>query len=232
MKGDHLVARGVCDDKGELMARLGVVKYFNEHGGLPVNLKFFVEGEEETGSQHVEKYVDAHQDQLKADACIWEGGGKNSADHFEVVAGVRGIVSFDVHVKTADADVHSSLASYVPNAAWRLVEGLTSLRNPKIGRITVHGFYDDITPLSSAEEEAVQKMDFAEAEVKKTYGLKQPLVTSHPREEVVNGTTLTINGLSAGSPGMKEPGQKPSYQRKPLQSWTVAWHQIKILKIL
>lgn len=121
VKGDHLVARGVCDDKGELMARLGVVKYFNEHGGLPMNLKFFVEGEEETGSQHVEKYVDAHQDQLKADACIWEGGGKNSADHFEVVAGVRGIVSFDVHVKTADADVHSSLASYVPNAAWRLV---------------------------------------------------------------------------------------------------------------
>ena len=45
VKGDHLVARDVCDDKGELMARLGVVKYFNEHGGLPMNLKFFVEGE-------------------------------------------------------------------------------------------------------------------------------------------------------------------------------------------
>lgn len=87
-----MVARGVCDDKGELMARLGVVKYFNEHGGLPVNLKFFVEGEEETGSRHVPLYVNAHQDELKADACIWEGGGKNSVDHFEVVAGVRGIV--------------------------------------------------------------------------------------------------------------------------------------------
>ena len=74
------------------MARLGVVKYFNEHGGLPVNLKFFVEGEEETGSRHVPLYVNAHQDELKADACIWEGGGKNSVDHFEVVAGVRGIV--------------------------------------------------------------------------------------------------------------------------------------------
>lgn len=201
VKGEHLIARGVCDDKGELMARLGVVKYFLEHGGLPVNLKFFVEGEEETGSQHVERYVAAHQDQLQADACIWEGGGKNSANHFEVVAGVRGIVSFDVTVKTAGADVHSSLASYVPNAAWRLMEGFASLRDAKTGRITIDGFYDEIMPLTAEEKDAVKNMDFAEDTVKETYCLKQPLVTDHPREELVNGTTLTINGLSAGYEG-------------------------------
>lgn len=200
-KNGKLVARGVCDDKGELMARLGVVKYFNEHGGLPVNLKFFVEGEEETGSRHVGLYVNAHQEELQADACIWEGGGKNSADHFEVVAGVRGIVSFDVHVKTADADIHSSLASYVPNAAWRLMDGLESLRDPHTGRITVKGFYDDIESLTPNEKAAVDEMDFDEESVKETYGLKQPLVTDHPREELVNGTTLTVNGLSSGYEG-------------------------------
>ncbi|WP_295730620.1 M20/M25/M40 family metallo-hydrolase [uncultured Limosilactobacillus sp.] len=201
VNGNHLVARGVCDDKGELMARLGVVKYFQEHDGLPVNLKFFVEGEEETGSQHVEQYVKAHKNQLNADACIWEGGGKNSADHFEVIAGVRGIVSFDIKVKTADADIHSSLANYVPNAAWRLVEGLGSLRDPKNGRITVGGFYDDISPLTTGEKAAVKQMDFAQSTVKEAYGLKQPLITNHPREEIVNGTTLTINGLSSGYEG-------------------------------
>ena len=200
-KNGKLVARGVCDDKGELMARLGVVKYFNEHGGLPVNLKFFVEGEEETGSRHVPLYVNAHQDELKADACIWEGGGKNSVDHFEVVAGVRGIVSFDIKVKTANADIHSSLASYVPNAAWRLLEGLGSLRDPHTGRITVNNFYSDIEPLTTDEKTAVDEMDFDEDNVKETYGLKRPLVTNHPREELVNGTTLTINGLSAGYEG-------------------------------
>lgn len=201
IKNGRLVARGACDCKGELMARLGVVKYFNEHGGLPVNLKFFVEGEEETGSRHVSLYVNAHQDALKADACIWEGGGKNSADHFEVRAGCRGIVSFDLSVQTADADIHSSLASYVPNAAWRLIDGLESLRDPKTGKVTVKGFDDDIQPLSPAEKEAVDEMDFDADAVKENYGLKRPLVTNHPQEEVVNGSTLTINGLSTGYEG-------------------------------
>ena len=200
-KDGKLFARGVCDDKGELMARLGVVQYFNEHGGLPVNLKFFVEGEEETGSRHVSLYVDAYQDELQADACIWEGGGKNSADHFEVLAGARGIVSFDVSVQTADADIHSSLASYVPNAAWRLLDGLESLRDPQTGEITVQGYYDDIVSLSKDEQEAVANMDFDADSVTETYGLKRPLTTTHPRKELVNGTTLTINGLSAGYEG-------------------------------
>lgn len=200
-KDGKIFARGVCDDKGELMARLGVVQYFNEHGGLPVNLKFFVEGEEETGSQRVEQYVNAHQTELQADACIWEGGGKNSADHFEVLAGARGIVSFDVQVQTADADIHSSLASYVPNAAWRLLDGLQSLRDPATGKILVDGFYEDIVSLSSEEQTAVSEMDFDAQGIKETYGLKQPFTTNSPQQEVVNGTTLTINGLSAGYEG-------------------------------
>ncbi|MDH5106534.1 M20/M25/M40 family metallo-hydrolase [Lentilactobacillus diolivorans] len=197
---DKMFARGVCDDKGELMSRLTIVKYFNEHGGIPVNLKFFVEGEEEIGSPDVDNYVKAHADQLKADVCVWKGGGKDENDNFEIVCGAKGVVSFNLHVKTAAADLHSSLASYADNAAWRLVQALSSLRTPD-NRIAVDGFYDDIQKLTPAEEKATQSMDFDAEKVKENYGLTRPFIYDDPREELVNGTTMTINGLNAGYTG-------------------------------
>jgi acetylornithine deacetylase/succinyl-diaminopimelate desuccinylase-like protein len=190
----------VCDDKGELMSRLTVVKYFNEHGGIPVNLKFFVEGEEEIGSPHVDQYVRAHADQLKADVCIWEGGGKDENENFQIVCGAKGIASFDLHVKTAAADLHSSLASYADNAAWRLVQALASLRTDD-NRVAVDGFYDDIQTLTPTEQKATEKMDFDADKVRANYGLTRPFVYDNPREELVNGATMTINGLSAGYTG-------------------------------
>lgn len=198
--GDKLVARGVCDDKGELMSRLTVVKYFNEHGGIPVNLKFFVEGEEEIGSPDVDKYVRAHADQLQADVCIWEGGGKDESENFQIVCGAKGIASFNLHVKTAAADLHSSLASYADNAAWRLVQALASLRTPD-NRVAVDGFYDDIEKLTPSEEKATQSMAFDADKVRANYGLTRPFVYNDPREELVNGATMTINGLNAGYTG-------------------------------
>lgn len=88
-----LFARGVCDDKGELMSRLTLIKYFKENGGLPVNLKFIIEGEEELGSPHIDAYVHAHASQLAADVCIWEGGGRNESEQFQITCGLKGIAS-------------------------------------------------------------------------------------------------------------------------------------------
>ncbi|RHW45118.1 acetylornithine deacetylase [Bombilactobacillus bombi] len=195
-----LIARGVCDDKGELMSRLTLIKYFQEHGGLPVNLKFYIEGEEEIGSPHVADYVAAHAADLQADVCIWEGGGKDEDENFEIVCGAKGAVSFNLHVQTADVDLHSSLASYADNAAWRLVQALASLRTSD-NKVAVAGFYDDIQPLTAAEQQATQAMDFNVEKVQANYGLKRPLITTDPKTELINGSTMTINGLEAGYNG-------------------------------
>lgn len=82
IRDGKLYARGTSDDKGELMARLSVVKYYQQHGGLPCNLKFVVEGEEEIGSLHIANYVQHYAKRLAADACIWEGGMKNERERF------------------------------------------------------------------------------------------------------------------------------------------------------
>lgn len=203
-KNGKLYARGVADDKGELISRLILVQYFAEHGGLPLNLKFIVEGQEEVGSPTIQDYVHAHQEELTAEACIWEGGGKDEDEKFKITAGLKGILSFDMEVETAETDLHSSLASYADNAAWRLVQALNSLKDAN-GKILVDGYYDDIKPLEPAAQKALEEMEFNEAEVKKQFGLKTPLVTDQPLQELTNGTTMTINGINAGytGPGVK-----------------------------
>lgn len=196
----ELFARGVADDKGELMYRLSALKWMKAHGGFPTNLKFFVEGEEEIGSPHVGAYVQAHADRLHADACVWETGGKNEAEHFQVIAGLKGIVSFDLSVETADADIHSSLGAYVDNAAWRLVQALASLRDAN-NQIHIDGFYDGVQPLDETSKQAIADMDFDGDAIKQNYGLKRPFITDDPKQAVVAAPTITINGLSSGYEG-------------------------------
>ncbi|MBD5069557.1 MAG: M20/M25/M40 family metallo-hydrolase [Lactobacillus sp.] len=192
-----LFARGVSDDKGELIARLLLIQYLQAKGELPVNVKFFVEGEEEIGSAHINEYIAAHREKLNADVCIWEGGGKNEVEKFQITGGLRGIVAFEVTVETADYDLHSSLASYAESAPWRLVQGLASLRDVN-GNILIADFYKDADQLTENEEKILQTNTFDQAEVQKTTGLKRPFLTADPKRALVNGATLTINGITTG----------------------------------
>ncbi|WP_412989223.1 M20/M25/M40 family metallo-hydrolase [Pediococcus siamensis] len=197
----YLYARGAGDDKGELMSRLSVVSYFQSHGGLPCNLKFFVEGGEEVGSPKVPDFVAHHKAALQTDVCVWEGGDKSSEENYDITTGVKGIVSFDLAVKTADVDIHSSLAAYVDNAAWRLVEALSSLKDSETGEVLVEGFYKDVEGLDESTQRVVETMDFDEETVRRTYGLRRPLVTNDPKYALVNAPTMTVNGLSSGYEG-------------------------------
>jgi acetylornithine deacetylase/succinyl-diaminopimelate desuccinylase-like protein len=199
-KEGKLYARGVCDDKGELMSRLSLISYFNEHGGLPVSIKFLIEGEEEIGSPRVGKYVHDHAAQLAADECIWEGGGKDEHDNFQITCGLKGIASLDLEVTTAKKDLHSSLATFADNAAWRLVDALASLRD-KDGRILVDGFYNDVVPLDEATETAIKKINFDRKKMQENYGLLRPVLTNGTAASLINGNTITINGLISGYQG-------------------------------
>ncbi|WP_203650830.1 M20/M25/M40 family metallo-hydrolase [Secundilactobacillus yichangensis] len=198
----QLVARGASDDKGELMSRLSVLSYFKQNGGFPCNLKFFVEGEEEIGSPDITPYIKNHAADLACDAMIWEGGGKNAAEKFQVIAGTKGIASFDVSVESASTDIHSSLAGYVDNAAWRLVKGLSSLTDSE-HHVLVDHFYDDVKPLDDYESQVVDGLEtgFNKTATVKNLGLVNGLTTDRPVHEVMTQPTLTINGLTSGYEG-------------------------------
>ncbi|WP_203649419.1 M20/M25/M40 family metallo-hydrolase [Secundilactobacillus yichangensis] len=209
------VARGISDDKGELMARLSAVKALQQTGGLPCNLKFIVEGEEEVGSLHVAQMTKAHADDLKADALVWETGGKDANENFAITCGVKGIVSFELSVSTADVDLHSSLAAYADNAAWRLTKALSSLKDDH-DHVLVAGFYDDVRPLTASEQRATEEMSFNAAATRTGWGLKRPFVTEDPKTALVNAPTMTINGLSSGYEGDGVKTVLPKYAKAKL----------------
>ncbi len=150
----RMYGRGVADTKGNLAARLCAVEALRRvRGELPVRVKFLVEGEEEVGSPNLGRYADAYPDRFRADGCLWESGGKDHHDVPNLYLGVKGICYVELVARGANRDLHSSMATIVPNPAWRLVWALSTLKD-RHENVLIEGFYDDV------EEPTPQEMDW------------------------------------------------------------------------
>jgi acetylornithine deacetylase/succinyl-diaminopimelate desuccinylase-like protein len=169
---DKLWGRGVSDDKGNIVARLLAIKAFSQvRGRLPVSVKFLIEGEEEIGSPNLPAFVTQNRQLLAADACIWEGGDVNWKGQPLITLGLKGILYVGLEAHGAQRDVHSSMATIVPNPAWRLVWALASLKDWE-ENILIPGFYDEVQAPTEQEIEAVQAMPSEEEELKQGLGLE------------------------------------------------------------
>ena len=206
LRNGRLYARGVADNKGNFMGRLHAMDaVLNTMGELPCNVKFIVEGEEEIGSVHLEPFIKDHQEMLAGDVCVWEIGG---VDHENVpiqMVGLRGICYVELHAKTANQDVHSGMGgSIFPNAAWRLVWALSSLKDEN-EQILLPGFYEDIIPPTAREKELLAQGPDMREFYNQKYGLTGFLKDiDDPLElaiEQVYQPTCTICGLTSGYQG-------------------------------
>jgi len=201
-----LYARGASDDKGHVVSRLFAIDALLDiDHELPCNVKFIIEGEEEVSSIHLKDFVRNNTEKLKADACIWEFGG---VDHREVpmqYLGLRGICYVELSVETAIIDVHSGMGgSIFPNAAWRLVWALRSLKGSD-EQIRIPGFYDPVIPPSKRDRELMEALPDTADEYKNRYGVRQFLkgLTGGVdlRIAEVFEPTCTICGLTSGYQG-------------------------------
>ena len=210
LRGGKLYGRGVGDDKGHIVSRLFAIDALLDQGGdLPCNVKFIIEGEEETSSIHLHEYVLNNKERLKADGCIWEFGGVDHEESPIQYLGLRGICYVELSVETAATDVHSGIGgSIFPNAAWRLVWALNSLKGPD-ERIRLPGFYDKVRKPSARDLELMAALPETSAAYKKQYGVKSFIkgLTGgvELRVEEVFTPTCTICGLTSGYQG---PGSK------------------------
>ncbi len=206
IRDGKLFGRGVSDDKGHITARLlAIDALLATAGELPCRIKFVIEGEEEIGSVHLPGFVREHRARLAGDACLWEFG---SVDHREVpqqFAGLRGICYVELSVETAAIDVHSGLGgSIFPNAAWRLVWALASLKGPD-ERIRIPGHYDAVKPPTARDRELIAALPESAGELKEQYGIAGFLRGMTGGEELrvaeVFEPTCTICGLDSGYQG-------------------------------
>ena len=206
IRDGKMYARGVSDDKGHIVSRLHAIDaILDSEGELPCNIKFVIEGEEETSSVHLHEFIEVNQAKLAADACIWEFGG---VDHREVpiqFLGMRGICYVELAVRTAEIDAHSGLGgSIFPNAAWRLIWALRSIKGTD-ERIRLPGHYDDVVPPSERDRQLMEAMPEVSEEFKERYGVEYFLNDLTGGVELrlaeVFEPTCTICGFTSGYQG-------------------------------
>ncbi len=208
VRDGSLYARGVADDKGDVLARIQALRlYIEEHGRPPFRLKFLIEGEEEVGSPNLANFVRANKELLAADACLWEGAMKDEAGRPSIECGTKGMAYVELRAKGASHDLHSMYGGVAPNPAWRLVQALRTMKDEN-GEITLDGFEELISPPSEQELEAIDNIPFDDAALKKLWGveaLDRGLTGADALREMLLRPTANIAGVQSGYTG---PGSK------------------------
>jgi acetylornithine deacetylase/succinyl-diaminopimelate desuccinylase-like protein len=204
VRDGKLYGRGVCDNKGNIAARLAALRAWKElRGELPCGVKFCIEGDEEIGSPQVEEFVAEQRELLAADACVWEGGGVTWEGVPLLTLGVKGLLYVELEANTLNRDAHSSYGTVLPNAAWRLAWALSSIKGPD-ERVLIDGFYDAVRPATPEERAAVEAMPSEEGETLKSYGIHEALMGVRGLEYRLRHLfepTATIDGLTSGYEG-------------------------------
>jgi acetylornithine deacetylase/succinyl-diaminopimelate desuccinylase-like protein len=210
VRDGKLFARGASDDKGEIVTRIHAIEAWQAtQGRLPLKIKWLIEGEEEVGSPHIHPWVEKHQDWLRKpdgrplDGCLWEFGGFDEKGRFVLTMGVKGICYVELHAKGVSHDLHSSNAAIAPNAAWRLVWALNTIKDED-ETILIDGYYNHVRPLLPEEEAVLSKVPFEEEAMKEKWSVTD-FVTGVTGFDAVKRLyfqpTATICGLTSGWQG-------------------------------
>jgi len=208
IRNGRIYGRGVGDNKGQHFAQLlGIESLLAVTDRLPCNVIFLLEGEEEVGSPHIAQFVRQHADLLKADLVVTADGPVHESGRATLNFGVRGVLSFELHARGANHDLHSgNWGGVAPNPIWTLVHALSTMKNDS-GEVLIEGFYDDVLPPSELELQALAALPVDVDKVMRDLDLKKLDAPAERGfyERLSLWPTLTINGFHGGYGG---PGSK------------------------
>ena len=204
IRGNKVFGRGSSDDKGELITRIKAVDaYLKTTGDVPCNIKFIIEGEEETGSTHIEKYLKKYKKKFSCDGIIWEFGYVDSKNRPIIGLGMKGLLYVELSKKESIRDAHSSLAVIIKNPAWRLIEAVKILRNSR-GKILIKDWYKEAKPFNKSELKILKSEPFEELSFKKEFGIKDFVDNKKGldiKKALAGDATCNIAGFVSGYTG-------------------------------
>jgi acetylornithine deacetylase/succinyl-diaminopimelate desuccinylase-like protein len=203
LRDGKIWARGADDDKGQLFMHVKAFEFMVKTGVLPCNVKFMIEGEEEVGSVNLETFCTEYKDMLKADVILISDTTMISTDMPSITSGLRGLSYMQVEVTGPDRDLHSGLfGGAVLNPCNVLCDMISSLKDSE-GRITIPGFYDDVTIISEEERSEMAKRPFSREAFMKSVGVEALGGEKgySDTERVGIRPTLDINGIWGGYTG-------------------------------
>jgi acetylornithine deacetylase/succinyl-diaminopimelate desuccinylase-like protein len=204
VRDGEIYARGSADDKGQVFMHLKAIEaWLKQAGSLPVNIKLFVEGEEEVGSTHLDAFVRDNRDLLKADVVVISDSPMFDRGIPSICYGLRGLAYFQIDLKGTNSDLHSgSFGGAVANPAFVLAQVLSQMKD-RSGRIKIPGFYDDVVALTEEERAEWKRLPFNETRYRKELGApKLHGETGYSTlERVWARPTFEVNGLLAGFTG-------------------------------
>ncbi len=159
----RLYGRGVADDKAGVMMHLAAIEaYLKTQGTLPLNVKVIVEGEEETGSEHLEAFLNKYKNLLKADVLVLTDTANLEEGLPSITYNLRGIVDCLVEVRTLSHPVHSGMWGGPAVDAISVLSKLIAKLTDENGKIAIPGFYDDVPAISPFEKEKINQLPFNE----------------------------------------------------------------------
>lgn len=211
VRDGKVFARGATDDKGQMITHVfGVEAYLKTKGALPIQVKFLIEGEEESGGAGLKAFLNGEYDaelpvneKISADIAVISDCSQYGPGQPAITYGLKGITYYQVNLTGPNRDLHSGgFGGTVANPANVLCKMMAALIDEN-GRVQIPGFYDDVEELSDREREQFSQLGFSDQEYQDELGLKalagEAGYTTLERRWA--RPTFDINGLWSGYQG-------------------------------
>ncbi len=198
-----IFARGACDDKGQMLMHIKAIELLNKSNTLKNNIKFIIEGEEEVGSDHLEKFITDHKSMLQSDIILISDTGINSIENPAITTGLRGLSYMEVSITGPNRDLHSGLyGGTVANPINVLCDMIASLHD-KNKKVKIPGFYDQVEEISESERRKMNENGTDANSFKASIGIEAVMgekgFTTLDRRSI--RPTLDVNGIWGGYTG-------------------------------
>ncbi len=200
-----IFARGATDDKGQSWAHVKAVEaILATAGDLPVNVRFLVEGEEESGGEAIEHFVRASAEELRSDCVVISDSSMYAPGQPSLLYGLKGLLYMEMLVTGPDRDLHSgSYGGALTNPLNALAQIVGALRDPRTGKVLIPGFYDDVRDLEAWEREQFAALPFDEKDYCDSIGISETFGEEGftTLERVWARPTCDVNGIWGGYQG-------------------------------